>query len=80
MCHSIFTLNTEMLMTTGKNAAQNKTRTAHQKDERMKAGEGYGGGVKSKRDPSPSTMPGSKQVNTAKPIGKGKSSGETDRS
>ena len=66
-------------MTAQKNAAQNETRTTQQKDERMKAGEGYGGGVKDKSNPAPSTMPGSKHNDTAKPIGKGKAGHTTDR-
>lgn len=59
-------------MSTAKNAAQ---QTTGQKQPR----EGYGAGEKSKTNPGPSTMPSSKQTNTAKPIGKGKASNETDR-
>ena len=59
--------------------AENKARFIGQKDERMQPSEGYGGGVKDKTNPAPSTMPGSKQAETAKPIGKEKASKETDR-
>jgi hypothetical protein len=60
-------------MTNTKNAAH---QTAGQKQPQ----EGYGAGEKSKANPGPSSMPSSKQTDTAKPIGKGKASNKTDRS
>ena len=40
--------------------------------------EAYGAGEKSKTNPGPSSLPSSKQTDTAKPIGKGKAGNETD--
>ena len=60
-------------------STKNQQRFSQGQDERTQHGGGYGAGTSDKRNPSPSTVPSSKQAQTAKPVRSKQPSRETDR-